>query len=68
MFDGSLSNALYLHAWEDRLAPAVERKLGCHDVILRGFTRADKYGATTPIFTVPQEFRAKAESFGLLVA
>jgi hypothetical protein len=67
MFDGSLQNALPLHAWQDRLAPIVSRKLGCK-ATFRGFTRSDKVGAVTPIFTVPLEFRATAESLGLLIA
>ena len=69
MFNGTLENSLALHAWEDRLAPAVAKKLHCNaGVIFRGFTRPDKYGAVTPIFSVPQQHREKAESLGLLIA
>lgn len=60
-----------LGTWEDRLAPIVSRKLGCpnfNTVTFRGFTRTDKFGAVTPIFTMPEQYRAEAERLGLLVA
>jgi len=62
-------NTLALHAWENRLAPIVARKLKLNSgVTFRGFTRADKFGAVTPIFTVPASHRAQAETLGLLIA
>ena len=63
-------NAAVEQAWrgtEDRLAPIVSRKLGA-EATFRGWTRQDKQGAVTPIFTVPASHRSQAEALGLLIA